>query len=36
VARAIDAQGALWPSALALFAGAALLAWLGRTWARRL
>jgi hypothetical protein len=35
VTRAIDAQGALWPSALALFAGAALLAWLGRTWARR-
>jgi uncharacterized membrane protein len=35
VARAIDAQGELWPSALALFAGAALLAWLGRTWARR-
>ena len=35
VMRAMDAQGALWPSALALFAGAALLAWLGRTWARR-
>ena len=35
VMRAIDAQGALWPSALALFAGAALLAWLGRTWAKR-
>jgi hypothetical protein len=35
VARAVDARGALWPSALALFAGAALLAWLGRTWARR-
>jgi hypothetical protein len=35
VMRAIDAQGALWPSALALFAGAALLAWLGRTWSRR-
>jgi hypothetical protein len=35
VTRAIDAQGALWPSAIALFAGAALLAWLGRTWSRR-
>jgi hypothetical protein len=35
VTRAIDARGALWPSALALFAGAALLAWLGRTWAKR-
>lgn len=35
VLRAVDAEGALWPSALALFAGAMLLAWLGRTWARR-
>jgi hypothetical protein len=35
VTRAFDAQGAIWPSALALFAGAALLAWLGRTWAKR-
>ncbi|HET9272131.1 MAG TPA: DUF2157 domain-containing protein, partial [Vicinamibacterales bacterium] len=33
--RAMDAGGALWPSALALFAGAVLLAWLGRTWAKR-
>ena len=35
VMRAVDVQGALWRSALALFAGAALLAWLGRTWAKR-
>ncbi len=35
VLRALDAQGALWPSAIALFAGAVLLAWFGRTWARR-
>ena len=35
VTRAIDAQGALWPSAFALFGGAALLAWLGRAWAKR-
>ena len=33
-ARAIDAQGAIWQSALALFAGALLLGWLGRTWSK--
>jgi len=34
-ARAIDAQGAIWQSALALFAGALLLGWLGRTWSKQ-
>jgi hypothetical protein len=32
-ARAIDADGNLWQSALALFAGAVILGWLARTWA---
>ena len=33
--RAIEANGNLWQSALALFAGAVILWWLGRTWASR-
>lgn len=34
-ARAIGSEGNLWQSSLSLFAGALILWWLGRTWAKR-
>ena len=33
--RAVEAEGKLWRSAIALFAGAVILWWLARTWTSR-